>query len=295
MVYKRYTEDTSDNRLALRRHRGFWMALAGGAVAAIVLGVVLTRALRPSAVETEPERTAAGNAPATAATPEPAASASLAPLSSPSPIRSPLMRPTPRTSPSESAASPAEPGRFTNADLERMKREGGALPLPPTPRASPSPSRPAASPPASPAAKASPSPVARTSPSPAGSPPVRPASPRPSARASGEPAVVQPGESGSESEEAVWRARTQRRMAAVRAAEDRLRRAQESVSRLREQTTAALAEGADRATALQQQLQQAEDRLDQAGRDLQRAEEALDRLDDEARRAGVPLDWVRHQ
>jgi hypothetical protein len=294
LVYKRYTtQDTTDHeRLALRRHKGFWMALAAGAVSAIVLGVVLTRALRPSAVETDQTAANAANPPTGTRAPEPSAAAqpSLAPVVSPSPMRSPLVRPSPRLSPSESPLpTPAEPGHFTNADLERLKREEGVLPGSPAPRSSASPSRPSAS--ASPAAKASPSPAARTaSPAPSGSPPARP--PRPAA--AGEPLPDQPGEPGAESEESVWRARTQRRLVAVRAAEDRLRRAQERVSTLREQTTAALAEGADRAAGLQQQLQQAEDRLDQAERDLQRAEEALDRLDDEARRAGVPLAWVRH-
>jgi hypothetical protein len=266
MVYKRYTtQNTYDSdRLGLRRHKAFWMALAGGAVSAIVLGVVLTRALRPAGVETE---ATAANAPT--AMPTPATPASLAPVVSPTPSRMPR---SPRPSPSEPALpSPSESGRFTNADLERLKREG--------------------SPPASPATRTSPSPAARAA---ASVPPASPSGRTARSPAAGEPPAGQPGEPGAESEEVVWRARTQRRMAAVRAAEGRLRQAQERVSTLREQVAAALAESPDNRPDLQQQLQQAEDRVAQAQKDLARAEDALDRLEDDARAAGVPLAWVKH-
>jgi hypothetical protein len=279
MVYKRYTTQNTpgDDRLALRRHKAFWMALAGGAAAAIVLGLVLTQTLRPAV---ESDRTAA-NTSAESRTPEPAqAPPTPVPLATASP-RMVSPRPSPRPSPSESVA--AEPGRFTNADLERMKREG-TIPPPasPAPRVSPAPTRP--SPSASPPARTAASPAAAAASPRAPSPP--PATVRPG------PSPDQPGEAGADNDEAAWRARTQRRVAAVHAAEGRLRQAQERVSTLREHTTAALAEGADRAADLQQQLQQAEDRLDQAEKDLQRAEQALDRLDEEARRAGVPAAWV---
>jgi len=288
MVYKRYAEHTAPgDRLRLRSYKGFWWALGIGVVSAVVVGLVLTQALRPSAVGTEPSPRIAEAAPTPEPTvPPPTAAPLAAPATlAPRPAATLITRsPTPAVAP-----SPLPPGQYGNADLERVRRGAATPPLLP---ASPSPRTAGTSPraPLPPSGAPGQKPVMTAgSASPPASP--RPVRSAPAVR-QGEAAPEPSADAGAQGDEAFWRGRTQRRLAAVRAAEGRLRQAQDRVSALREQTTAALSEGSDRAPDLQAQLQQAEDRLNQADKDLQRAEQSLDGLEDEARRAGVPLAWV---